>query len=814
MIKLILEVPTPPPDKSQFQFEMTTEAAIHNWSVLQEYENLGEALQQEKNSPLKYGSEFRTPRLLKHIFKHHPLWPRLEKMLENGVDYPLEEVDTETRYKDTVEALEFGNHKGAESNRKLFESLMEKDITHGYSLVIPIEAVLKIENALMSPLNVQDQWTISEFGEVIPSKRLTHNQSKTYKASGTSVNSRVKKDKLQDCMYGHMIIRIIHYVIALREKYPKIVIFLGKMDYKSAYRRAHLNWKTAIQTITKINDDLAQIALRATFGGAPNPNEWGNVSETVCDLANAIMNDPNWDPAELHSPFQNLVPEDKKLDETVPFATALPTIVSPPLATHAWNDVYIDDDVTVNLDTPENTPRARAGVLLAMHVIGRLNSQEEPIKRLELPSMSKLAAEGALEEEKVVLGWLLNTRELLIKLPPHKAKAWSDSIHKILNEKSTTYKELQTLIGRLTHLSVVMQMILHFLSRLRHLEERGRNRRTIAVPDDVQYDLHLALEFVSKVEQGISFNLVTFRKPNKLYRADACPWSIGGHNHEGRAWRFEIPIQYLFRATLNMLEHLASVIGPWIDIIENKMPELSCTLSLTDSTTSCGWMKRSNFIEKGETKLLTAGKREVSRGHASRYLKYNLKDYTQWLPGEDNGVSDSLSRDTHLDPKTHAALLKQFFPQETPPDLEIKPLPKEIESWICAWLQKLPEGTPSQEIRQRSSIVRGQDGKDFLSQLESSTTHTSKISLKAQEQESSQSLHNQSVMQSTVQAMIGPWHQRLADQPWTMWHRPLGICNSQTQDTTQQASLAAFYNDSTKATKTRIRQRNEKKQHQ
>lgn len=292
----------------------------------------------------------------------------------------------------------------------------------------------------MSPLNVQDQNTIDEEGNVIPSQRLTHNQSKTYKASGTSINSRVIVELLQDCMYGHMILRLVHYIVALRLHYPTLRILLQKTDYKSAYRRAHLSWETAIQTITKIDKDLAQIALQATFGGAPNPNEWGLVSESICDLANAIMNDPDWDPSTVYSPFQDLLPEDEFLPDDIPIAQALPMIVNPPLAPHAKNDVYIDDDVTVC--TEDNADRARGGTLLAMHVFRRPNEEVEPIKRLKLPSLVKLKGEGRLEERKMILGWIIDTRRLLIILPDHKYKAWDNSIVQILDSGESTYKDL------------------------------------------------------------------------------------------------------------------------------------------------------------------------------------------------------------------------------------------------------------------------------------------------------------------------------------------------------------------------------------
>ena len=47
-------------------------------------------------------------------------------ILQNGSKWPLEDLDFDKRAKDLKEALEFGNHKGAEKQPELLKSLVEK----------------------------------------------------------------------------------------------------------------------------------------------------------------------------------------------------------------------------------------------------------------------------------------------------------------------------------------------------------------------------------------------------------------------------------------------------------------------------------------------------------------------------------------------------------------------------------------------------------------------------------------------------------------------------------------------------------------
>ena len=60
----------------------------------------------------------------------------------------------------------------------------------------------------------------------------------------------------------------------------------------------------------------------------------------------------------------------------------------------------------------------------------------------------KLIAETGAEEIKVILGWLLNFRELLVSLPENKFLACSDAIKAMLKIGTAMAKELEKNIDR------------------------------------------------------------------------------------------------------------------------------------------------------------------------------------------------------------------------------------------------------------------------------------------------------------------------------------------------------------------------------
>ena len=136
--------------------------------------------------------------------------------------------------------------------------------------------------------------------------------------------------------------------------------------------------------------------------------------------------------------------------------------------------------------------------------------QSEPIPRKAIISPNKLKAEGAIEERKLLLGWLLDTRHLLISLPDDKLKAWSKDIKSLLGTKQATHPLLDKLVGRLNHVGYIIPTARHFLSRIRKLKTKAKFKRQVSIPALVLANLELWLTFLSSANRGISMNLLTY----------------------------------------------------------------------------------------------------------------------------------------------------------------------------------------------------------------------------------------------------------------------------------------------------------------
>ena len=88
-----------------------------------------------------------------------------ENILENGSAWPLEELEESKRETEIKEALSFGNHNSTVRNPKFLRKLIEKDVFHGYGLVLPLSNIDRIPGVLLAPMNIMTQNTINEHGE-------------------------------------------------------------------------------------------------------------------------------------------------------------------------------------------------------------------------------------------------------------------------------------------------------------------------------------------------------------------------------------------------------------------------------------------------------------------------------------------------------------------------------------------------------------------------------------------------------------------------------------------------------------------------
>ena len=259
----------------------------------------------------------------------------------------------------------------------------------------------------------------------------------------------------------------------------------------------------------------------------------------------------------------------------------------------------------------------------------------------------------------------------MISLPRHKMLAWINDIDCYIRAKLFKHHPFESLVGKLTHVTTIIPLSKCFLSQFYPLLNISSKRGTCHLSELACSDLAFWKFLLRKAHAGLSLNLLSMRVPTHLYKADASSVGIGGYSLSGRAWRWQLPPHLLGRASINLLEFLASLVGPWIDIIEGNLPEYSSCLCEGDNRSAICWLTNANFSSDEQPAHHAAARRI-----ATLLMNNNSNLHPQWISGSTNVVADCLSRDFDCTDILLTTILLHLFPSQMPQAFEIAPLPR------------------------------------------------------------------------------------------------------------------------------------------
>ena len=137
---------------------------------------------------------------------------------------------------------------------------------------------------------------------------------------------------------------------------------------------------SAIQTIL-VHGKRAYIYFRLIFRVSANLAVWCGFSEIVCNISNKITLIGDLNPDLLYRPIQPKVPAAVYIDPLIPIAPAKAITVEVPTTLFGRVDCFLDDTITVFLNCLVIIKRNTALVPLAMHVLMRPLSKDEPVPR-------------------------------------------------------------------------------------------------------------------------------------------------------------------------------------------------------------------------------------------------------------------------------------------------------------------------------------------------------------------------------------------------------------------------------------------------
>jgi hypothetical protein len=808
LLSAILHLPPRRTHPIAFRFEWSDDAARHNMSILRKFNlDLAAAVAAQPFSTITPGSEFRPASLLAPLLSRHPLWPRFRERITVGAEFPLSPISDADRRTDLHTILARGNHKSARGHEAKLAIMLKEEVSRGWQLPLPKEAALELPGCEVAPLGVVSQWTIDESGSRKPKLRLTHDQSfNPTKGERRSVNDRVITAELTPARFGRALMRLLHYVCLLRRRFPGERLLLTKVDCKSAYRRIHLRATTALKACT-VFAGMLLVALRLTFGGAPNPSQWSDVSEVAVDLANDLVRRDDWEPAEWSAPQQHLLDSDKAVDcdagtvgDDDSFGEAAEmSVVYPVEDARPIFDCYLDDLFGVSREA--DRARLEAVIPFVLHLLSRPveAGSAESLPRDNLIAISKFLAEAKASESKVILGWVVNTRSMTVSLPIDKHRVWVAEIRELRTRpgRRATAKELESTIGRLSHAAYVVPNSRHFLGRLYRASERAKVHGSVNLSQSQWDDLGIWETFLESALKGVSINRLVARWPNRIVRVDACPQGMGGYGlQSGVAWRILLEPDLIGRGSLNSLEFLAALIGIWVEHeFGGSLEPEDVLLCQGDSSSATGWISKSSFGDECPLQLA------IARTMAE-YLNANeISHYSQWFPGKENSVADSLSRDFHLDDDEIDAHVRAQFAPQIPRSFRLVRLTAAMTSSVGSLLRLLPR---TQQLPREPVPSATAAGGGTTSSSKRSVTSAIRSSAASESGNASKSFRASPLLCAKAGHATPEELKSLAldDKraqfvpPSTAWRRPFGLTNLAAQSTIIEDDSTPFWQPS------------------
>ena len=204
---------------------------------------------------------------------------------------------------------------------------------------------------------------------------------------------------------------------------------------------------------------------------------------------------------------------------------------------------YLDD-----IAGAESVSKAFSALLTLQNLLGSLNLIENPDK-VTLPAT-----------KMIFLGILLNSEDFTMTIPEEKLQEIRVLLNEWLSYDSCTLKQLQSLIGKLQHVSCCIRGGRIFINRLLNtLREANKLQRTrkIAVSTDLKRELNYWFYLMTNFNGVSIMSELEWTEVNAVFASDASMTGAGGVNYENKTYfKLTFPARYL-EYKIHILEMLS-----------------------------------------------------------------------------------------------------------------------------------------------------------------------------------------------------------------------------------------------------------------
>jgi hypothetical protein len=454
---------------------------------------------------------------------------------------------------------------------------------------------------------------------------------------------------------------------------------LLKLDLSDGYYRIQLSPEAALELAVVLPGPTATsqwvgVPLCLPMGWSHSPPFFCSFTETAADLANAAISSevaPPPHPLEETSQAHD-VPRALSFCPTIQHPSGHPAFAGP----LAHVDVYIDDFIGV-----AQQPRLQPTLRCLLHAVDQIfrfpaHVDDKPLRKQVISETKLAAGDGAWSTSKIILGWLLDTAQGTLLLPPHKADRLQDLLLTFSSKKRTSRKKWCSLLGELQSLLVdnphhkrwrLRPLIHAALADWSHLTTTAATRPTPIATLVPSAPISLGSVDASGLGIGGFWLPTSHGTPTPTVFRYAFPPHIATRlvshsNPQGDLTNSDFELAALITGAALFFHTNATLKGPlWLG---------------SDNTAAVSWCKRGSTSTTGPNAHLL-------RWMAKLTLDHNMTLKPVFVPGTSNSLADFCSRSFHLQDAEFLATLNQQYPIK-PSWTLVHPTPNMISNMTSA----------------------------------------------------------------------------------------------------------------------------------
>ena len=562
-------------------------------------------------------------------------------------------------------------------------------------LVLPYARLRHIPNLRISPMGV------------VPQNERRPRPIVDYSFSGVNRDTVLLAPR-KAMQFGRALERLITQVVRSNPLFGPVQFL--KIDIADGFYRVWLDIDTIPTLAVSIpslpgEQPLLALPLALPMGWTESPPAFCTVTKTIADVTNHRLHrrrkfgqHPLEALADVSPP--SLLPLPSSPDTSYSTTTALPPLN--PLLSFSRQpvsavDVFVDDFLAIA--QPPTASRTRRTLMHTIDNVFRPLSPSDPVQRTEPISLSKLAkGDAAWSTRKQMLGWILDSVDMTLTLPPRRLQRLADLLDSIpSSQRRLSLQKWHCLLGELRSMSLALPGSRGLFSHLQQaIRSRQGNRLRLTAAfhhalDDFRW-LHAHLQH----RPTRLFELVP-TAPSLVGTHDASGTGAGGvwvpdpslvprrqplyvvtADHQLQRTIPTGPVPVVWRAPFP--QHVQASLVSWTNpagVINNSELELIGAYLHDDVATQC-WDVRERTLRSATDNLATlfwhrrgsvtttSPTATILRQHAmhQRFHRYiSLKDF---IPGTHNTIADAASRLSTLSDAQFLTYFNTSFPQESP----------------------------------------------------------------------------------------------------------------------------------------------------